>query len=792
MSRSGAGTWDSPAAAPRRRIRVQGIVQGVGFRPFVYRLAHEMSLSGWVRNDVDGVAIEAQGSAAALDLFQRRLRSEAPTGARVDAIDAEQRPGAAGECSFAILDTAAGPARTAIGPDTAVCPQCLAELFDPCDRRHRYALINCTACGPRYTLTRGLPYDRAQTSMAGYPLCPACAAEYAAPGDRRFHAEPNACPTCGPRLGLLDAGGRPLPGDPVAAALALLRAGAIVAVKGLGGFHLACDARRAGSVHALRQRKQREEKPLAILVQGLAAARRWADLDAREEEALASPQRPIVLARKRPGVDGELPGVAPGVAWLGLMLPYTPLHYLLFHEHAGRPRGLAWLEDGGTRADGAQLLTLVMTSANPGGEPLVHDDARALQSLRGIADAFLLHDRQVVVRCDDSVLRVRPVPHFVRRARGFTPQAIRLAGRGPAVLALGGHLKSTVCLTRGDEAFVSQHLGDLDNGPTCEALDEAVLHLRRLLACRPDALACDLHPDFYSTRHALALAAAEGLRLVQVQHHHAHIGAVLAEHRAQGPVLGLALDGVGLGDDGGAWGGELLRVDGQHMARLGHLRPLAQPGGDRAAREPWRMAAAALHLLGRDPGALREAGPTAGTGPGADARRAVAQMLQGGRHCPPTTSMGRCFDAAAGLLGVRNHASFEGQAAMLLEGLAEGAGEHEAMAPGRGWTVGDDGTLDLLPLLATLVDEEDVRRGARRFHATLAAALADWVGLAVRASGLRRVVLGGGCFQNGVLLQGLRPRLLAQGLEVLGAGQLPPNDGGLSLGQAWVARQRLR
>ncbi len=767
----------------RRRVAVQGIVQGVGFRPFVYRLAHELGLAGWVRNDGAGVTIEAEGTAAVLDAFVRRLRDDAPPLARVDRVlpSAVSLP-AAGGSGFGIVVTRTGRSSsvtTAIGPDSAVCADCLAEMLDPGDRRWRYAFTNCTNCGPRYTITRALPYDRAMTSMAGFTMCPACSAEYGSPLDRRFHAEPNACPVCGPRLSLLDAQGAAVAGtDPVAGALQRIRRGEIVAVKGLGGFHLVCDARNAAAVATLRARKAREEKPFAVMVANLGSAAPLAETTTAEAELLCSPERPIVLLRKAVGVDALLPGVAPGLAWLGLMLPCTPLQVLLFHEAAGRPPGAAWLGE-------MQPLALVMTSANPGGEPLVTANDEALHRLAGIADAFLLHDRDIVQRCDDSVLRaVAGDPargfQFVRRARGVTPRAIRLARAGPTVLALGGHFKNTVCVTRGDEAFVSQHVGDLDNAPTCRALDETVAHLLDILQVEPAIVAHDLHPDFYSTRLAARLAGRYDALLLPVQHHHAHIAAVLAEHRVRGPVLGLAMDGVGLGTDGTAWGGELLRVDGAACTRLGRLRPLRLPGGDRAAREPWRMAAAALALAGRtDAVTARFAGEAAAA--------SVATMLQRGLHAPETSSLGRWFDAAAGLLGVTRRMAYEGQAAMLLEGLAERHGPVEA-EPAL-VTIDADNQLDLGALALRLANETDAGRGAALFHATLVAALADWAARAAHVQQIHTVACGGGCFLNALLAGGLRRALAARGLTMLQAQAVPPNDGGIALGQAWVALQ---
>ncbi len=765
-----------PPATMRTRLEVRGIVQGVGFRPFVYRLARELNLAGWVNNDGGGVAIEVEGDPAQIACLTRRLAADAPPRARVDSVTSRECAPTA-DAGFVIRETGGGRATTAIGPDSAVCDDCLGELFDPADRRYRYAFINCTNCGPRYTITRSLPYDRATTSMAAFMQCPECLAEYGAPAHRRFHAEPNACPQCGPRLALLDASGRPIGGvDPIQATLARLRAGDIVAVKGLGGFHLACDARNPAAVARLRERKAREEKPFAVMVANALSVRPFAVVAPDEALLLDSAERPIVLLRKTQGAERELRGVAPGLAWLGAMLPSTPLHYLLFHEAAGRPAGTSWLAR-------EHPLVLVMTSANPGGEPLVTDNGEAVRRLGGIADALLVHDRAIVTRCDDSVVRTNPDVRggglqFVRRARGYTPRAIKLAHSGPPVVALGGHFKNTVCVTRGDEAFVSQHIGDLDNAPTCMALVEAVAHLTSILEVEPALVAHDLHPDYFSTRHAARVAQALGVSRLGVAHHHAHIAAVVAEHGIDGPVLGLALDGVGLGSDGGAWGGELLCVDGSAFRRLGHLAPLRLPGGDVAAREPWRMAAAALARCGRDEEITRRFGdePAAPT---------VAAMLARGVNAPPTSSMGRHFDAAAGLLGVRRRMAFEGQAAMLLEGLAEAHGPVEAFAGGFGITA--DNVLDFSPLLARLADESDAAFGAALFHATVVAGLAAWVARAAQAEGLATVACGGGCFLNALLARGLKTALIAHGVAMREAMAVPPNDGGLSLGQAWVA-----
>ena len=820
-----------PEAVLRRRVRVRGQVQGVGFRPFVYGLAVDLGLGGWVLNDSAGVDLEVQGGAAAVSEFLRRLVSEAPPLARVDAVEATPLAPdlGAGWRAFAIAPSRGGAVSTGITPDAAVCPDCLAELFDPADRRYRYAFINCTHCGPRYTLTRALPYDRPNTSMAAFIQCPPCQQEYDDPAHRRFHAQPNACPDCGPRLTLLSPDGVVLAADDViAAAVRRLRAGQILAVKGLGGFHLFCDARDRGAVARLRARKHREEKPLAVMAASLSALEPVTVIGDAERQLLSSKDRPIVLLRKRSGCDETLPGVAPGLAWLGGMLAYTPLHYLLFHEAAGRPEGAGWLE-----GPGVDPLLLVCTSANPGGEPLVTDNDEAVTRLRGIADAIVVHDRDILVRCDDPVIRVGAGgAAFLRRARGYTPNAIRLPRSGPPVLALGAWLKNTLCVTRGDQAYLSQHVGDLDNAATCRALDETAEHLLKILEIRPERIACDQHPDFYSSRLAAELAGRFDVPLIRVQHHHAHLAAVQAEHGLDGSVLGIAMDGVGLGSDGTPWGGELLRLEGAGYKRLGHLAPLALPGGDRAAREPWRMAAAALHALGRG-AEIGERFPDRPLAP------QLAELLERGLGSPMTTSLGRHFDAAAGLLGVKPVQRFEGQAAMLLEGLAEQHGRGDPLP--HGWRIDPGHILNLHPLLAWIADCTAGERGGRpprqpevqvsrsekagasshtpgnavvaecgglpilsdsgsgarsnreqmqiaaTFHATLAAALADWIRPIADSTGIRDLVFSGGCVLNQVLMMDLEQRLAAAGYRVHLPRLAPANDGGLSLGQAWIA-----
>ena len=759
------------------QIRVSGQVQGVGFRPFVYRLANELGLAGWVRNDSEGVEIAVEGEQPLVMQLIERLQSEPPALARVESVTHDLAKKTTGLLGFCIAESKSGKVLTGIAPDMAICPDCLNELFDPADRRYRHPFINCIHCGPRYTLTARLPYDRANTSMAKFEQCIACQLEYDTPSTRRFHAQPNACPKCGPRLSLFDAYWNPLKGDdPVAAAAALIQAGQVVAIKGLGGFHLVCDARNAATVERLRNGKQREEKPFAVMVLNTQSARHYAQFREQDGALLETGERPIVLLRQSNICAAELQGIAPGLSSVGLMLPYTPLHYLLFHELLGRPEGTDWLQQKST-------LALVMTSANPGGEPLVKDDDEVRNSLFGLADAFLTHDRDILHRCDDSVMKWQgKAPTFVRRARGYTPRRIRLPYSGPSVLACGAWLKNTVCITRGNEAFVSQHIGDLDHVGTREMLDETVAYLIDILDVQPQAVAHDLHPDFYSTHYAQRFAEERGLPLFAVQHHHAHIAAIAAEHRVTEPVLGLALDGVGLGTDGSAWGGELLLLTGTGCERLGHLASLTLPGGDRAAREPWRMAAAALFDMNR-------ADEIARRFPGQAAAAMMADMLQRKLNCVETSSMGRWFDAAAGLLGVKEIQAYEGQAAMLLEGLAERHGKVAPLPLGYIATAQND--LDFRPLLAKLADCNDAAYGAALFHATLAEGLCGWVQRAAGRTGVKHVALGGGCFLNKILTQALTDSLTTCGLDVLAAQQLPPNDGAISFGQASIALQHL-
>lgn len=732
----------------RLRLRVRGAVQGVGFRPFVYGAATRMGLAGFVRNDAEGVLIEVEGACAS-DL-PAVLRNEAPPLARIDAIDVERIVAKLNEDGFSIIESAVGRSRTRIVADAATCPACLDELFDSGSRFHLYPFISCTDCGPRFTISRSLPYDRARTSMAGFRLCAACAADYHDPSGRRFHAETIACAACGPSLT-----------HGPATIVTRLRAGDVVAVKGIGGYHLMCDARNERAVLELRRRKGRDAKPFAVMAANIASVELFATPTGPERALLHDRRAPIVLVESRGALAAS---ITPGLSRVGVLLPYAPLHHLLFHAAAGSPKDGDWRE-------APQDLVIVATSANPGGEPLVIDDAEAQRRLQGVADLVVGHDRAIVTRADDSVLAViDSAPAFIRRARGFVPEPIDLQSDGPSVIAVGGHLKATVTVTRGREAFVSQHIGDLDDAETIRFYEKTIRRLTSILDVTPEAAACDLHPDFFSTRYA----EETGLPLIRVQHHVAHLAAIAAEHGVREPILGVALDGYGMGSDGGAWGGELIALDGATWKRLGHLAPLALPGGDRAARESWRMGVAALASIGRlDLSAsLFPAAPLAGK---------VAESLR--RNIgPQTTSMGRLFDAAAALSGVCLEQQYEGQAAMAFEALVETPRRLE-----RSFRL-TQGVIDFSPLLSFLATERPgPREAAEFFHGALIEGCVDWIAAAALASGLSRVLLGGGCFMNRILAEGLAYALRGRGLTPLLARALPCNDGGLSLGQAAFA-----
>ncbi|MBB4188548.1 hydrogenase maturation protein HypF [Sinorhizobium terangae] len=727
----------------RLRLRVRGAVQGVGFRPFAYRLARNMGFSGFVLNDGAGVLIEIEGPN--VDRFPDTIRNGAPPLARIDSIDVLEVDPSGGE-GFEIRESLGGRGETRIGADAATCNECLKELTDPSSRFFGYPFINCTHCGPRFTITRALPYDRAQTSMASFQMCAACAADYTDPDNRRFHAEPVACPDCGPRLS-----------HPIGEAEQKIAAGGIVALKGIGGFHLLCDARNDAAIDLLRLRKARDQKPFAVMVRNVDAARELARLTDAEEALLASAASPIVLVEPRACGLSKL--IAPGLARIGMMLASAPLHHLLFDALAERLHCSP---------------ALVATSANPTGEPLVADNADAERRLTAIADLIVTHDRDIAIRADDSVMQVIcGAPSFIRRARGFVPEPIDFGADGPSVIATGADFKNTICVTRGREAFLSQHVGGLDNREVIRFQRETINHLCSILDVRPEFAACDLHPDFRSVRMAESL----GLPIVPVQHHLAHVAAVAAEHHLSGTVVGLALDGHGFGADGTSWGGEMLVVDGHHWRRAGSLTSLPLPGGDRVAREPWRMGVAALHAAG-----CIDLAPRLWPG-----HRGVAQltvMLERGMQLPGTSSLGRLFDAAAAIAGVRLIQSHEGQAAMEFEALVRNSVGLE------GGFVICDGKLDFRPLIRHLARHHlSASAAADLFHGTLIAGLTDWAADKASSLATRQIVLGGGCMMNRVLAAGLMQSLRERGFHPYLPELAPANDGGIALGQAAFSRQ---
>ena len=770
---------DDGNAAPvtnqkRKSVRVCGVVQGVGFRPFVYRIAMEAHLAGHIGNDTDGVTIEVEGTDQDITDFLNRLRSEPPPMARIDSICVAEIA-LTGETGFSIIASQVlGRVSTGIPADAATCADCLRELLDPRDRRHRYPFLNCTNCGPRFTITRSIPYDRPQTSMAVFPMCAACQAEYDDPLNRRFHAQPNACWVCGPRVWLCGADGVEIEsGDPVAGCIDQLMNGRIMAIKGIGGFHLSVDATNEQAVMRLRERKHRYGKPLAVMVRDLEAARALCVLNDQDDKLLLSPPRPIVLARAKEG-NGIAPAVAPGIPWLGVFLPYAPLQHLLFAD----PR----------------VRALVMTSANLSEEPIAIDNDEARTRLADIADEFLMHNREILQRCDDSVAAVVDgAPQLIRRARGFVPLAIDLPIEAPPLLAVGGHLKSVFTLARGRYAYQSQHLGDLESLSALAFFEESLTHLMRTFEVEPQAVAHDIHPGYMSTEWAKGWAETHGLRLISVQHHHAHIAACMAEHALDGPLIGLSLDGTGYGIDGRVWGGEVLLCQLESFERFAHLEYVPMPGGDAAVREPWRMALAALLGAGKE---LGEASRFSGA---SEQEAMVAgRMIERGINSPQTSSLGRLFDAAAAVILNRRTVDYEAQAAIELEGIA----------------VDETGRLDRTEYVPQLFAEgggcvlktqsvwhamvEDLRRGvpkariAAEFHSGIAE---GFIAAAVNArerSGITQVVMSGGCLHNRRLAYLLRSGLEERGFHVFQQRQVSPGDGGLSYGQAAVAAAILR
>lgn len=750
---------------------VRGIVQGVGFRPFVYRIASELGLAGYVINRSDAVRVEVEGPAESVAAFEHQLKTEAPPLAVILGVEAvEITP--LGDTGFRISASEIEPgSSTPIPPDIATCADCLHEMFDPHDRRYLYPFLNCTNCGPRFTIIREVPYDRPATTMVDFTMCAECEREYHDPANRRFHAQPTACPKCGPRVWFATA---VEPQKEVAEAGAAIEAvrsaleqGQVIAVKGIGGFHLACDARNGKAVRTLRERKGRHGKPLAVMIPDIEIARAWTQISAQEEAVLASPRRPIVLLRRKPSADGPADEVATGQAHLGLMLPYSPLHHLLIRE---RP--------------------LVMTSGNLSEEPIARDNDEAIERLGPLVDGFLLHDRGIHVVCDDSVVRVfRGVELPIRRSRGHTPFPVVLPSEPPSILAVGGELKATLCVTKAANAYLSQHIGDMANLETMQAFERALEHLRSLFRTDPAMVACDMHPGYLSTQWAQRYADRQKIPLIPVQHHHAHISSVMAEHGLAGDasVVGVAWDGTGYGTDGTIWGGEFLVAGYRDFERIGYLRPILLPGGDAAIKRPYRSALAHLFAAGLE---WSSDLPCVVACPQAELKL-LRRQLEGGLNCVPCTSMGRLFDALASLTGICQSTTYEAQPAMELEART-GDCSYKPYAV----NVPDAFPLVLDPrplftsVIADLRSHSSLETIASRIHATVTQWLVSGCRRIREHTGLDTVALSGGTFQNVLLLKQAVEKLEEDGFRVLTHRLVPPNDGGIALGQAAIAAAR--
>lgn len=756
----------SATKALRLSVTIRGAVQGVGFRPFVFRLAEELGLTGWVNNSAQGVFIEVEGRRDRLQSFLLRIPREKPPRAFIQSLESSWLD-PVGFTKFEIRESDAGGAKTAlILPDIATCPECLREVFDPANRRHRYPFTNCTHCGPRFSIIESLPYDRPNTTMKRFVMCEACRAEYENPRDRRFHAQPNACPACGPQLELWGRDGRVLAQRDAALqqAAAAIRRGEIAAVKGLGGFHLLVDARNEQAVRRLRELKHREEKPFALMVPSLVAAQALCEVSELEERLLTSPESPIVLLRRRKDASGIVEVVAPRNPCLGVMLPYTPLHHLLLAE-LGFP--------------------VVATSGNLAEEPICTDERDALRRLSGIADLFLVHDRPIARHVDDSIIRVVMDREMVlRRARGFAPLPVHLARRSlPPQLAVGAHLKSSVALAVGSDVFISQHIGDLESTAAFEAFQRVAGDLGRLYDARPVSVACDAHPDYLSTKFARQL----GVPVREVQHHFAHVASCMAENDLEGPVLGVAWDGTGYGTDGTIWGGEFFRATRHEFERVAHLRQFRLPGGDSAVREPRRCATGVLYEIFGD--ALF--GPEASAAVKGFSRpelQIVRQMLHKQLNTPVTSSAGRLFDAAAAIVGLRQETRYEGQAAMELEFAAEAAGTDEAypfaIRDGQSpWVV------DWEPMIRAMLDDVAENKPVGWLAAKFHNALVEMIVAVARRIGREQVVLSGGCFQNRYLTERAVRRLEQENFRAYWHQRVPPNDGGIALGQMVAASE---
>lgn len=746
-----------------RCLEIEGIVQGVGFRPFIYRLAGQYGLSGDVANNSAGVIIHVEGSSGAIDHFINDIEGECPSIARV--IQVRQNiVKFKGMHKFVIRDSETGsPPATLISPDIAVCDDCLSELFDQGDRRYGYPFINCTNCGPRYTIIDDIPYDRPKTSMRNFIMCPACQGEYDNPMDRRFHAQPNACFDCGPGVSLFDAFGTRIDADnKIQHTAELLKQGAIVAIKGLGGFHLAADAVNSEVVAILRERKHREEKPLAVMAYGIADVKEFAHAGSEEEALLSSPECPIVILRKKES-NPLAQGVSPFNNYFGVMLPCTPLHYLL-------------LSHGFT--------ALVMTSANLSEEPIAIDNDEAFKHLADIADYFLVHDRDIYLRSDDSIVK-RTASEFrmMRRSRGYAPAPVFLKNRGPRILACGAELKNTVCLTKEDKAFLSQHIGDLENARAYDFFKLTIEHMKRILDIRPEIIAYDLHPDYLSTRYAVE---QEGLQKIQVQHHHAHIVSCMAENNLDGHVMGLSFDGTGFGPDNTIWGGEVMVAGIEGFTRVGSLSCVPMPGSGAVIKEPWRMAVSYLYdAFGED---IHDLGIPMLNDIEKNNLKILIDMISKKVNSPLTSSLGRLFDGVASILGIRSHVSYEGQAAMELEMIAA---ENINRTYDYEWIEGD--CYKILPgpiirgVVKDLEDGVNISVISARFHFTLIRLFSDLCRIIRVSNGLERVVLSGGVFQNSIILSGLIKSLKKEGFKVFAHTKVPANDGGISLGQAVIA-----
>jgi hydrogenase maturation protein HypF len=776
------------------RVQINGIVQGVGFRPFVYGLANRFKINGWVRNTSGGVDIEVSGSKDILDQFIICLENEAPPLAHIDSIRFEEIDFDHFN-SFQILHSRAVEGGfQPISPDVSICEDCLRELFDPSDRRYRYPFINCTNCGPRFTIIKDIPYDRPKTTMAGFSLCPSCQKEYNNPLDRRFHAQPVACPTCGPQVWLEFAEkNKTEPADGEDAAVLetreLLAGGKIVAIKGLGGFHLACDGSNSAAVQRLRDRKGRPDKPMAVMMPNLDTIREHCLLSKKEASLLTSFQRPILLLEKKSG--STLPKeIAPGQNTLGVMLPYTPLHYLLFSQMDHFPD--------------SRYSVLVMTSANFSGNPILTDNQEVRDFLKNIADAFLFHDRDIHIHCDDTVTRIPSKladeitgSYPSRRSRGYAPHPIKLPQNSSSILGVGGELKNTFCLTKEDYGFLSQHIGDLKNFETLTSFERSITHFEGLFRITPELITYDLHPDYLSTRYALDRGTNTGIPTIPIQHHHAHIASCLADNLYHGeePVIGIAFDGIGYGEDGLIWGGEILVADFHRFTRAGQLLNFPLPGGDKAIREPWRMALSVLHTLGlpweQENSAVKHAFSIENQIPGVSPLDVLSNQLNTGTNAPLTSSMGRLFDAISALLGVCQVITYEGQAAIELEALAD-PDEEGVYA----YEITPENILDPRLMIQNIL--EDQKNGlsiptiSGRFHNSISEMVLD-ISVRLREEyQLNRVALSGGVWQNMTLMNKTFKKLNSANFKIFIHQQVPANDGGLALGQAAIGQKHLQ